>query len=252
MRIENKHYVQFKKENISVSDSGPKLLYGKIYLSIKTIQPFLVSDGVFWKGRLRFLRDTDGNIIIPGSSIKGAFRLYNEVFYDRKFVDKVFGSSGDMSKIMVNDVIIEKTRFMNIRKKNDFIFQQWGSNPEYLKNKEYNDTIRLYKCNDKDKAVRKIKVYIEPIRENEKIEVLIHFKDLSINDIKHFLTAVGANPKYPFSIKMGRGKNYEKGRVKIIFEKLIEGSASEISIDNWEISEKLKRAINNYKQALSC
>ena len=248
--LNEKHYVQFRRKEIKLPTTGNEILYGKLLIKIKTLEPFLVSDGILWGRKYKFLRSDNESIIIPGSSIKGAFRTFNEVFYNRKVIDEIFGSNGSMSKIMVNDVIISKKEFLKMEK-DAKLPQQWGKTQKNYKDK-YGGTIRLYRCDVQDKTTGKTVFSMESIDKDKEFEVIINFHRLSKDHIKYFLTAIGANPKYPFSIKMGRGKNYKKGRVKVVFQKAVDHEGNEIKIDWENIPNSLKEAINEYKERLRC
>ena len=186
-------------------------------LKFKVIEPLHISSGNLKviNGKLVHEMQRYGkDVLIPGSSIKGAFRTYFEYFFSDDYANEIFGRGGAMSKVFFNDVLIP-SKYLGFER----IFKQYNKKSCESRSKNNKDkTIKNYKmyhCKHDHNVFRGRYLTAEVIRKETIFETEIITVGLDGSDITNLLTTVGANPNVPFYINIGRGKEQGLGRVKI-------------------------------------
>lgn len=181
-------------------------------------------------------------VLIPGSSLKGAFRTYFELFFDDDYASRIFGKAGLISRVFLSDVFVSENMIESQQK----IYKQFSQKSCDRKNKDRSQRVKIYKihhCDDEHRKKTGKYIYAEVIKASEQFKSQIVVVGLDETTIANLFTTVGANPKIPFYINIGRGKEQGLGRVKVeVLENV-----------NWEaVNRKLIEEIKSFLRHTKC
>ncbi len=204
--------IDVKKYRKNFVDSIPDSRILKLGFSVK--KPLHIGSGnmVLKNGELTYEMQRYGDdILIPGSSIKGAFRAYFELFFSKEYADYIFGNTKKISSVFFSDVVISTKDTKRIRITKTKIQRQFFNEKKGVCYKSY----KIYHCKDDERIQRKKPFSVVALEKGSYFESEIVLTGLDDVDVVNLLTVVGANPKVPFYIHIGRGKEQGLGVVKV-------------------------------------
>ncbi|WP_448523822.1 RAMP superfamily CRISPR-associated protein [Pseudothermotoga sp.] len=219
-------------------DSFSKDSYcGYMDVSLELEQPFSVTDGI--ERRLtpdlaRMHRFTGEKImlnmymiedagrrklLIPGSSLKGAFRTYFEAVYGFDLAEKIFGSTNGASTVYFSDVLIESETILRPYP------EQFGR--ESSRGSGTTGSIRLYKRQPSQEYSRRESeclYVVMALREGGEIRTRVVFKAIPktyLFVLSVFFNSVRIFKEFYVHLKIGRGKNVGMGLILPTLESIM-------------------------------
>jgi len=215
---------------INFLDSFSKDSYcGYMDVSLRLVQPFSVTDGIERKltpdsaRRLGFtgekimlsmylVKDGDKRkLLIPGSSLKGAFRTYFEAVYGFDLAEKIFGSANSASTVYFSDVLIESGAIL--RPYPEQFGQEGGSDSKATRK------IRLYKKRPSQEYPQRESecLYVVMcLNSGTEIRTRVVFKAIPktyLFVLSVFFNSVRIFRGLQVHLKIGRGKNVGMGLI---------------------------------------
>ncbi|WP_448516527.1 RAMP superfamily CRISPR-associated protein [Pseudothermotoga sp.] len=236
-RVEKGYFVfeieepqDLRMPKINFLDSFSKDSYcGYMDVSLKLEQPFSVTDGIERRltpdlaRKLGFTGEKimlnmyvvkDGGtskLLIPGSSLKGAFRAYFEAVYGFDLAEAIFGSTNGASTVYFSDVLIESEPIP--RPYPEQFGQEGGSDRKATRK------IRLYKKQPSAEYSQKESecLYVVMcLNKGVEIKTRVVFKAIPkvyLFVLSLFFNSVKIFKRLQVHLKIGRGKNLGMGLI---------------------------------------
>lgn len=223
--IENLEGVRHPQINFLESFSKNRYC-GFMDVSLHLEQPFSVTDGIErrlnpetakklgFSGEKILLKmyKVDNKILIPGSSLKGAFRTYFEAVFGYDLAKAIFGNAKtNASMIYFSDILLEAKQILVTYP------EQFGK--EGGSGRKGGNTIRLYKkkaSEEYPKEESKRLYVVTALNEKEEIKTRIIFKSLPkefLVAFSLFFNSFSIFKQFPVQLKIGRGKNVGMGLI---------------------------------------
>lgn len=177
-----------------------------IHYMIRTITPVHVGSGVFKIYNNRPLsvntRDSEGRLVIPGSTMKGVVAHYHlAVIGEVNKTASLFGSPGYMSRIFFEDVKL-------IRAEKPWVIIDVGASWRPRKKPEKPNMIKLYRP-DLKRVKEETVQYLECIPKDSMMSSKIVIVNSSINEVAEVLLSMDG------LMLVGYGKPKGLGKIKI-------------------------------------
>ena len=178
---------------------------GILTLTLTTIQPLHIGSGRIVKKENYLVQEFynhNGIPVIPGSSLKGCIKHHLTILVGKENVEKIFGSTSHISLVFFSDALSQG----NIVPQIGEITERWGPR---IKKK---DSVKFYQKDSRNTS-RKERMLLVP--RNSKFKFTISFRNFTEVYLGALFIAMGLDPERPRGFKLGGGKGYGLGLVKL-------------------------------------